>query len=220
MENTPDFWVRRLFNRVSQSKIPDMLVFGKRRYPHKSSLDQKQDDQYSRSENVIPPLKLLPYLQFAILMVTGFAVATVGARVLAESTIAPIDPFSAYADIFPGQYMRDVQARGFLCNNHSDFYPVHVEFCYFTPLSGRVYGVYVIASENIIRQTTFTMRDDSLKLGDLVLLTESRDLHSYLQEVIFFSNKGFSISLTDTAAHRYLFRPVWSISFIKLDPLQ
>lgn len=185
-----------------------------------SSVEQKQEDKYSQADNNHLSTKLLPYIQMAFIIVTGFAMVSMGLRISSKPINEVIDLFSPYMDIFPGNPISATQARGFLCNSHNDFYPVHVEHCYFTPVAGRVYGIYVVASENIIRQTTFTMRNDSLMLGDLVLLSKSHDFSAYLQEIIFFSSKGFSIWLTDTAVHRYLFRPVWSVSFINHDPLQ
>jgi hypothetical protein len=211
MENKLDFWTRRLFSHVSQSQILYPLIWGKNSYPLKSSVDQKQGEKCSRSENGTPPLKLLSYQHFVFIMLTGFAVVTVGARVLAESTVVPFDPFSAYADIFPGQSMTAVKARGLLCRDV--MYQIHEEVCTLTTTSGDITGVNVTISTDIIRLITFTMRENSLNVGDLLLLTGVRNFNTYPEVAFFFSIKGLIIAYTGPVAKPFLFRPVRTVSF-------
>jgi hypothetical protein len=154
-------------------------------------------------------------------MVTGFAVVTIGVKVLSKPIVAPFDPFSAYVDIFPGQHMSAVRARGFLCNSTYDYYhDPAVEDCTFTPAAGVISGVNVAVSEDVIRQITFTMRENSLKVGDLVLLMAVQHFHAYTHDVFFFFGKKFVRVSTSAVGSPSMIRPVWSVSFTDTDQLQ
>jgi hypothetical protein len=152
-------------------------------------------------------------------MVTGFVVTTIGAKILSKPIVAPFDPFSVYVDIFPRQSMSAVEAKDFLCQTPHNIYhhPVH-KYCYLMP-AGIISSIKVALSDDVISQITFTMRENSLKVGDLVLLTENQYFRAYSQEVCFHESEGCVIGLTSTAAQRFLFRPVRSVTFVDIDRL-
>jgi len=215
METKLDFWTRRLFRRVSLSQILLMVIWDKSNYPIESLADQKLGGKCSPSENHTPPLKRLPYLQFAFIIITGFAVVTIGVRVLSKPMVAPVDLFSGYMDIFPGQSVSAVKARGFLCRSAYNFDrdPME-EVCAFTPAADIVSNIYVTASKDVIRQITFRMRENALTVGDLLLLMDVHHFHTYAHNIFFPFGKNFVAVWVDSLGNPSPFHLVWSVSFI------
>ena len=139
METKLDFGTRRLFRHVLPSQMP--LIWSSL----KSSVEPKQGERRSQSENDTLPLKWLPYLRFAFLMVCGFTMAIFGDSVLSKPMVAPVDPFSAYVDIFPGQSVSAVHARGFVCRSAYNFDRDPMEgVCTFTPAADIVSNIYAM----------------------------------------------------------------------------
>ena len=94
MENKLNFWTQRLSCRVSIGQMLHTLNWVTRDYSHKSSVEQEHDESCSQSENVIQPLKRLPYLHFVFILLSCFAVAVIGVKVLTKPMVTTFDPFS------------------------------------------------------------------------------------------------------------------------------
>ncbi len=214
MENKLNFWTQRLSRRVSISQMLHIVIWDKSSYPIESSADQKLGGKYSQSENTIQPLKRLPYLHFVFILLSGFAVAVIGVKVLTKPMVATFDPFSVYMDIFPGQPKNAVETKGFVCRSADfSYYEPSGEYCTFTPAAGIISTISVTVSADVIHKITFTMRDESLDAGDLLLLTEARRFHIYPKAVFILSTRGFVRGLTSSAAIPSIIRPVWSVTF-------
>lgn len=118
---------------------------------------------------VMPQVSLL----IPLIMVAPFTILIISARVLGASRPLPPDPFSAYADVFPGQPRSAATAFGFSCpasyfNPDTARFPV--ETCVFWPATGPFSQIRVTIWDGIIRRLDFAVRENSLTLGDSLFL--------------------------------------------------
>ncbi len=159
--------------------------------------------------------KPLPYLRFVFVLLTGFALTNMGIMVFAQSiqsALPPSNPFLEYVDIFPGQPINMVEARAFSCRDTNNYYASEVN-CMFTPASGIFDSIETVIWERVIRKTTFTLRGNTMKIGDLALLFDAINFHAYPRKVFFFWSKLFVIVSTTTNGNHPSMRPVWSVTF-------
>jgi hypothetical protein len=150
-------------------------------------------------------------------MVTGFGVAIIGLTTLAQSTPAPPNPFLAYANVFPGQPASTVEARAFSCQQDYDHFS-HPEdvHCTLFPTSDVFSCVEAKISKNTIYQLTFTMRDNTLRVGDLAVFLKMPTRYTDYGTAYFFSPGSIVIAKTADYAKRVSpFSPIWSISFTR-----
>src|SRR4026207_857687 len=120
----------------------------------------------------IPSLRLLPVRLIAFSLVIGFTILILCTRGLARNTLPPSSPFASFADIFPGQSDDSIKARGFFCIMSPDRSDEH---CVLKLETGSISGVRVLIAQHMILQIQFTLREDLLKLGDLMLFLGTPD---------------------------------------------
>ena len=178
---------------------------------------------YPPAASPIPRLRLSPFLLIVVMMLAGFAVVSISAKVVAQYTPAPQNPFPAYADIFPGQAMSALEARGFSCQYFYDFYhrptedsPPTEASCFFTPAAGIFLSVKANISAGTLCTLIFTLRDNTLQVGDLEMLLKMPKLHMMHGSAYFTLPGSFVIARTANYAGEFsLFLPIWSITFTK-----
>ena len=162
------------------------------------------------------PFRRSPYLQLVFILFSGFALANIGVTIFAQS-IAPaqptLNPFLEYMDIFPGQPLGMMEGRGFSCWSNYDYYASSEPACSVTLSSGVFSNIDLSVSQGIIRQITFSLRDDRLKAGDLVLLLGNPNFRAYPHHVFFFWSNLFVNVSTAGRRNAATMRPVWSVSF-------
>lgn len=180
-------------------------------------MEQIQDITLPQSAAYTTPLRLSPYVRLAIILLSGFALATIGAMAFAQSTVPslpPFNPYLEYADIFPGQRLSSADGRAYSCwGNYFKNKPASEVSCRFTPASGPVENVTVSISEGIIHQTTFTMRENRFNVGDVVMLFNVSYFNWHPSRVYFFWNNLLVIVSTTAKGHPALLRPVWNVMF-------
>jgi hypothetical protein len=186
------------------------------------------------------------YLQFVFSMVIGFTAVNTITRALARYTTPPANPFSAFADIFPGQLESAIdlqimfrraglrpapteipelflniysETRARSCQRvHTSPYTPQ-ESCTFTPAEGVFSSIYITFSRGIIRQTTFTLRHNTFRVGDLALFLGTRNFRT-VPHILFFSWHGYSgvASTVGGAGQFSLFDSVWMVTFTDTPP--
>jgi hypothetical protein len=165
---------------------------------------------YPQTASQIPRLRLTPLLLIMVIILVGFAVVTIGGRLVAQYSPTPPNPFPAYADVFPGQPASAVQARAFSCQSYAPAETV----CIFTPVAGAFLSVQVVISEGTIHNLTFILCDNTLLVGDLAMFLGMPTVHRLYHTVFFFLPS--SLVKAETIAHGEqfsLFLPVRSITF-------
>jgi hypothetical protein len=168
-----------------------------------------------------PSPRLKSRLVVVFILVVGLTSASVGATALAgRATILP-DPFSPFADVFPGQPRSAVVTHGFSCAMGT--YPVLPdEQCMLYPATGIFTQVGVIVSKGTVIRTDFTLREGILRLGDLALLWGIPDRQVYDNRYVmdfFWHDSGVGASALADRRQFSLFLQVWSVSFTHTKPL-
>ena len=183
-------------------------------------VEQIQDVTYPQSAVYATPLRLSPYVRFALILLTGFAIANIGTRILALTATALPNPFAAYADILPGQPANAIETRAFSCpSNHNYYQAPSGLYCTFTPVDGVFSNVTVVILGSIIQQTNFIMRENKLTIGDLELIFETRAFHKFPHTAYFALLMQGSFALAKIIGYGgqfSVFIPVGEISFTRI----
>ncbi len=148
-------------------------------------------------------------------MTVALGAATVGAMALAHAREPQVNPFAAFANVFPAQSGSAVEAHGFSCdqgrfNNYDDQFEMT---CVLEPVTGVFARVVVLISGDAIQRVTFLMRK-SIRVGDLEMHFKTRSYHG-TEQTIFFSWQGSfgSASMVADREGFSLFRQVWQVNF-------
>jgi hypothetical protein len=165
-----------------------------------------------------PSLILPPYALVVFVVVTAFAAVNAGVGALAGYMSTPFDPFAAFADVFPGQSRSAVAARGFSCpsaNAHDTYQDLSEETCTLSPESGPFSRVELVLSGDTISQIGFMMRDDMLKIGDLMRLWGKAEVQEYSRSVYLFWRSRGIVALAPWHTGQFsVFLPVRWVYFL------
>jgi hypothetical protein len=151
------------------------------------------------------------YLLIVFSLVGTFSAGGIGMRVLTGTAAAPSNPFAAFADVFPGQSRGAAVARGFLCfaGNAPGSEDLADERCILRPGSGAFSQVEVFTSGSVIRRLDFEIRQDELRLGDLILFWGVPEVQVYDRAVyVVWRSLGISTLVTRHSKEFSLFLPV------------
>lgn len=155
----------------------------------------------------------IPYLLAMIRLAAGLAVLTLFTGALNRLIMPPFDPFSEFADLFPGMSERVLEQRGFLCvagpnNMYRD--PAQ-KSCQMTPVNSAFSSIEIVTKGETISQTTFVMRQPIL-LGDLAVFLGSRDFRMTLNSAFFLWKGTLGVASTVDGTRR-LFSPIGQVTF-------
>lgn len=160
--------------------------------------------------------KLPVYLRIALVLVIGLGASTCGVVVLLRSTTQPTNPFASFADLLPRTPRSAIQAWGFVCpqSGEDDFEHYMGSTCILWPTEGLFAQVDVVISEGDIRQTVFTVSEDTLRVGDLMVLWGTPEIRRYSRSVylLWRSHRTFAWA-SDYPGQMSPFLPVWKIYF-------
>lgn len=145
----------------------------------------------------VPPIpKLLPFLRLVFVILSGFSVANIGVRAMGQYALPPYNPFTTFADIFPGQPGSAIEAHDFSCIDHDYYGNSAEEHCFFQPETGTFSSVDVLIYQGAIIKTTFLLRENGLTVGDLAVLLETNELQTYPNQVAWVLLGRFVIAQT------------------------
>lgn len=162
-------------------------------------------------------VKLPLYLRIMLATLVSISVITLGVYALAQQMEQPSNPFSPYVDIFLGQPQSAVVAQGFSCAMYFNggYYSGLDDYCTLKLAQGAVSSIGVLISQDVGRQITFGLRENTLRLGDLVALWGRPNVHQYGPSVSFSWRRIGVTTLTLTYTRPFsLFIPVRSIYFV------
>jgi hypothetical protein len=159
------------------------------------------------------PLKLSRYVRLTLIILTSFTLGNLGLRAFGQSTAPPANPFLQYPDLLPGQPASALQALPIDCTNVYYYSQRNELSCSVVLASGIFDRIDVFTEGDIIRQTNFTLRDHTLKLGDLLLFFDGASHKSYPHKAYFSWAKFFIIASTTAGEHTHALRPIWNVTF-------
>jgi hypothetical protein len=136
-----------------------------------------------------------------------FTVASIVPRMLGRNTDPPHIPFAAFADVFPGQPRSGVAARKFSCpmSDFGGYRGRTDEFCYLYLATGVFSRVGTTISKESIRVIYFTLRDNTLKMGDLMLLLGTPEVRDYGYFSYFRWPQSGATAVTDLSRGKSFF---------------
>lgn len=178
--------------------------------------------EMSRPRNLPQWERPIPYKLLVMIFTSliGFMAFSSGARSLAQRTLPPASPFEAYLDIFPGQPMSALEGRGFSCQfaQNQNYYAkppeVPEDQCLFTSAVGIFSAIKVVGSNQSIREVRFILRDNSLRLGDLLVMLAFPQFRSYHRTTFAFWRAYFVSALTaGSVMVNPVSQPLWSVTF-------
>jgi hypothetical protein len=161
--------------------------------------------------------------RIVFMMLVGFAIITEAARAAAHYAPPPYNPFPAYADIFPGQSARAIEARPFSCLMTYNYYhdprqnrDPFQETCILILNEGVFSRIEANLVQGTISKLTFIVRDNALRLGDLERIMDTSAVHIYDREVYFTSPHNLVVTKTIAYKGQFsLFLPMWSVAFTR-----
>jgi len=120
------------------------------------------------------PFPLPLYLRFMLGLSLGVLVVVSGVTTLTRFAQPPSNPFSAYADLLPGQPRSALVLRRFSCSyeretNIESFQSPISQYCVLLPETGAFDHIGVMLSDNVIKRVAFSLGDNSLTVGDLAV---------------------------------------------------
>jgi len=133
-------------------------------------------------------LRMFPVTLVAFTLAMGFTILILCARSLGQYSLPPPSPFDSFADIFPGQPDDSIKARGFYCimtPSYSVLADNSNEHCTLKLERGSISEIRILISQHLIRQIQFMLREDLLKLGDLMLFLGVPDNHQNAHSIGF-----------------------------------
>ncbi len=177
-------------------------------------MEQLQRMSFPQTASYVRLLKKRPHWVFVFIVVAGFTLANIGVMMISQFTVTPSNPFLEYADVFPGQPMGAEALSVFSCATTNNYYVLGEVSCVFVPVSRIFERVETVIADGIIYQTTFTLRDNIFKNGDLVDLFGKSSFRTFPRKAYFFWRELFVIVSTfATSKHDPLLNSVWSVSF-------
>ena len=144
---------------------------------------------------------LLPYLLVVLIVWMGFTIVSLGAQALGHNAEPPTNPFATFAHVFPGQPGSAIQGYGLLCSRGLYNYLPN-EHCTVNPTEGTFSQVGVVISDGVIDEISFRMRDNTFRLGDLMLLLGKPEVREFSRSVyLFWRDIGVTAMVTEYAGH-------------------
>jgi hypothetical protein len=178
------------------------------------------DKLHAETENRNRPRHMLtPYLLGLFIIWMSFNLVIVAALALGNSAVSPMNLFSAYADIFPGQSKGVTFGQEFSCtvDPSTPYSDLFYEDCRMSPATGTFSRIDVMLLDGIIYQSSFFMRENTLIAGDLLLIMESPNFRAS-EETLYFSwhgNLAYAF-ITPNMGRFSLFHYVWQVTLTDL----
>jgi hypothetical protein len=165
-------------------------------------VEQIRQNRRSDGESNTPSLHRTSYLLVVPIIWLGLTVVSLGAIAWARYGVPSPNPFSSYVDIFPGQPSSALQARGFSCSMEFNRYTSN-EYCFSYPAAGVFSKVGVVVSKGVISIISFTMRENTLRLGDLMMLWGKPDFTENDRSTYYFWRGSGVTAIADNDTGRF-----------------
>jgi hypothetical protein len=158
---------------------------------------------------ILPRLLLLGQVG----LIAGFGIVIVGVLGMMRHTALPANPFSGYADIFPGQSQVALRSHGFTCwLQDYNYHDPTQSRCGLNVKTGDLSHIEVVHSKGVIHQITFDVRDYSLSVGDLVVMLDLANVQYHGVVLFTWRDKVGLARIGNPAKHYSALRKVWNVT--------
>jgi hypothetical protein len=155
---------------------------------------------------------LIPCFLVVSLIWISFSVIAIATMALGRYSVSPVNPFSAYADIIPGQSESAILSTEFSCDFQLYDNPLE-KACRLSPVIGTFSQINVTISNQVVHQITFILRDTTLRVGDMVLFLGTMDFRIVHNAIYFSWHGNLAIaSITSNNEHCSPFLFVWQVA--------
>ncbi len=139
-------------------------------------------EQYQKQPAAsVIPIRFPWYVSLALFMLTGSAAVVIGLMLAAHREIP--NPFSVYNDLFGDNARQAASARGFTCRDMGlNGYPLTL--CTHHNTEKLFSRLYVWISGDRANEISFSLRDNTLRLGDLALLWGKPEIRLYCETFV------------------------------------
>jgi hypothetical protein len=159
-------------------------------------------------------LKRSRFLRVVFICALGLCAITFGARALGQSARQPTNPFSDFADVFPGQPDSAILAHPFICQANSLYGTASEKDCKFIPADGLFSSIRLMANHGSIIQITFAVRDGTLQIGDLCAMWKVNAVRVSRERAYFYLPDAFvTVKTKQYDGNVSLFLAVRDVSF-------
>jgi hypothetical protein len=171
----------------------------------------------------IVPIRLPAYLYLALALLAVTAVVVMGWVVLVRQDVQLSNPFSNYAEIFPGQGRNALISLDFSCNAYP-YYSLDstwkdYEYCTGTLEKGTFWLISATLKNGRVQRTDFVVRKGALTLGDLMFLWGRPQVRLYRKSAHFeWPSLGISASGSVESRQFSYFIPVTRVSIVSTAP--
>ncbi|MBZ0289556.1 MAG: hypothetical protein K8I30_18180 [Anaerolineae bacterium] len=169
--------------------------------------------------SVVHPILILPLLRLVLVVTTGLGMAAISAKGLAEYVmVSPVNPFAPFAEFLPGRSAIALRDSPFACYNAYPYLGDSQKHCYFHPADGAFFSIDLTVDTTFIVQTTFMLRDNSVKVGDFRGWWDIQPFHGFPN--VAFGYLPDTVVIARTTGHSdysFLFKRVWSVTFTVRD---
>jgi hypothetical protein len=169
----------------------------------------------SQTSSVPESLKLPPYLRLIFLVLSANFVLVITWLALARSAPLPQNPFAAYEPLSPGQPWISVQAHEFSCYPIPSLFPNEVSAeCLLRPQTGPFSYVNISIEDGVITGIVFTVRENTVRLGDLSVLWGRPEVEFQRSSIIFmWPDYGISAWAEARGRHFTYIAPISAVWF-------
>jgi hypothetical protein len=125
-----------------------------------------------------------------VTMISGFGLIILSVLGSMRDAELPHNPFTAYADVFPGQPIQALNAHGFVCSSPDYSYrhdPAETH-CVLRPEQGAFSYIEAAYSKDVIQLLHFGIRGSAINVGELVVMLELTDIRPHGE--LFFAWRG------------------------------
>jgi hypothetical protein len=156
----------------------------------------------------VPRTNVLPIYIRLMLLITGIvSIGSVGFTSLVRLNKPIPNPFTAYADIFPGQPQARVIARGFSCQSSP-------QYCTSTPANSPFALIAVTLASGVVKELDFAMHPNTLVMGDLPVAWGRPQIEMFQESVLLkWESIGVSANAWSVSKHFSYFMALSRISF-------
>jgi hypothetical protein len=174
------------------------------------TLPLQREWQCHVSSRKLPSIVLVVLCAWLGIVIVSMTVVAIG-----RSAPIPPNPFASFADVFPGQPRSAITAWDFSCviNSYAAFDGVPNEYCTFNPATGTFSQVRIAIYKNVIQSIVFVLRENTLTVGDLMLLWGRVTVRGINRAAYFYWHRsGIAATAVNHSGQFSLLLPVRSVT--------
>lgn len=165
----------------------------------------------------ISTLKLSAYVYLALSLTLCLLLLCLGVKTIGLIGV-PRNPLASYSDILPGHPRSAAEMRGFSCMLSAyGAAATPDQYCVLEPGEGPISQVAVTIDDDTIRTISFRMRDNTLNVGDLIMIWGRPHIQEYQHSVYYYwREQGIFALSSETNGESSLFLHITRVNITEI----